>query len=115
MSLGIPSYKMRQPVMRTFVEKILNRIRFDEDDDVLGIFANQVYFQALWISQNFTQSDAINQVKKKVQHFLATVDDRSVTLKAIEDAYNLMQAKLNYFLAWAMRTRFQEGAQPLKA
>ena len=41
---GIPSYKLRCPMMRPMLEKILSRLKFDEDEDIINIFNNQIYF-----------------------------------------------------------------------
>ena len=47
---GTPSYKLRYPIMRSMLEKILIRLKFDEDEEIIHIFNNQIYFQALQIA-----------------------------------------------------------------
>jgi hypothetical protein len=33
----------------------------------------------------------------------------------VEDSFHLAMKKLNYFTAWATRTRFQDGAAAMKS
>ncbi len=61
--MGTPSYKMRHQVMWPIIEKILARLKFDEDDDIITIFNNHTYFKALQIAENFHDSPAINLVR----------------------------------------------------
>jgi hypothetical protein len=40
--------------MRPIVEKILTRLKFDEDDDIVAVLKNELYFKALQIALGFT-------------------------------------------------------------
>jgi hypothetical protein len=59
--------------MRPIVEKILTRLKFDEDDDIVAVLKNELYFKALQIALGFTQSEALNTIRAKLYAFLDSI------------------------------------------